>query len=182
MSKLLKHFKVSQSDHTTWNVVKTLLQTTVFWSIFLWVLPVGIQNIEDRIGILPFEFEGQKTAAIVIFVCASVLGLASGLTMSTKGKGTPLPLDCPQQLVVAGPYRYVRNPMAIAGLTQGFAVGLGIGSIGVIVYVLIGMWLWNQWVRPIEEEDLANRFHTSYSEYCRQIRCWVPNVHGYQSQ
>ncbi len=160
--------------------MKTMLQTSVFWSIFLWILPVGIQHIESGMGLNPFEFAGQKHVAVVIFVCASVLGLASGLTMSARGVGTPLPLDCPQKLVVTGPYRYVRNPMAIAGLSQGFAVGLGLGSIGVILYVVIGMFVWNQWVRPIEELDLLNRFQQAYTEYCGQVRCWIPNFDGYQ--
>ena len=40
---------------------------------------------------------------------------------------------CPCELVVAGAYRYIRNPMVVAGSTQGVAVGLFAGSIATIV-------------------------------------------------
>src|SRR5579862_4614158 len=33
------------------------------------------------------------------------------------GRGTPLPLDAPRQLVVRGLYRYTRNPMYVGVLT-----------------------------------------------------------------
>jgi protein-S-isoprenylcysteine O-methyltransferase Ste14 len=36
-------------------------------------------------------------------------------------------------LVIAGPYRYVRNPMAVAGILQGIAVGWYLGSVSVII-------------------------------------------------
>src|SRR5512134_1934522 len=33
-----------------------------------------------------------------------------------KGRGTPAPIDPPRELVVVGLYRYVRNPMYVAGI------------------------------------------------------------------
>lgn len=53
---------------------------------------------------------------VIILVLCSVLGLYSALVMVRVGKGTPLPLDQTQELVIKGPYRFVRNPMAVAGI------------------------------------------------------------------
>src|SRR5207253_638214 len=84
--------------------------------------------------------------------------LVCGVIMARHGEGTPLPLDGPRRLVLAGPYGYVRNPMAIAGLGQGLCVGVGTGSWLVVAYALLGSAIWNWIVRPSEEEDLE---HTS---------------------
>ena len=107
-----------------------------------------------------------------------MLGVSSAWAMSVFGRGTPLPLDCPPRLVVRGPYRFVRNPMAIAGLGQGAAVGVWLGSFSVEGYVLVGFIVWNWFVRPIEEADLRARFGGSYENYCRHVICWRPRVRG----
>ena len=82
-------------------------------------------------------------------------------------------------MVVTGPYRYVRNPMAVAGLTQGVAVGLWLGSPAVVLYALAGGPLWNTFVRPWEEEDLVTRFGEPYRRYRERVRCWIPTIRGY---
>ncbi len=49
-----------------------------------------------------------------------VLGVAlllwSGLGLSFVGRGTPNPVDAPKELVVWGPYRWVRNRMYVGVL------------------------------------------------------------------
>ena len=80
------------------------------------------------------------------------------------------------RLVIAGPYRRVRNPMAVAGVAQGVAVGLLGTSWLVIVYALAGGVLWHLLVRPLEEQDLASRFGADYQRYRSTVRCWVPGA------
>ena len=101
-----------------------------------------------------------------------------GWTMAVKGCGTPLPLDTAARLVLAGPYRYVRNPMAVGGLAQGFAVSLWLGSWLTAGYVLSGLLFWQVLVRPIEERELADRFGEPYEDYRKAVRCWWPRIPG----
>lgn len=54
----------------------------------------------------------------------------------------------PNELVIAGPYRWVRNPMAVAGVAQAASVGLILGSWLVVVYAVGGALLWNVGIRP----------------------------------
>ncbi len=113
------------------NVAKTLAQSALFWSVFLLILPRVILKIER--GLLPgpskyLSSQASRRVGQILFACGSALGLWSGITMALRGKGTPLPLDAPRELVVAGPYRRLRNPMAVSGVAQGVAVGLASGG------------------------------------------------------
>jgi protein-S-isoprenylcysteine O-methyltransferase Ste14 len=96
--------------------------------------------------------------------------------MSRIGKGTPLPLDHATELVVLGPYAYVRNPMAVSGIGQGLAVALFLGSPLVAIYALIGSAIWQFVFRPLEEDDLAARFGGLYENYRAAVKCWVPTT------
>lgn len=165
------------------NVLKTLAQTVVFWTVFLFILPVGVYALEEAIGPGNWRFASDASARAggVLFVLGGSLGIASGMVMAVRGAGTPLPMDCARELVVAGPYRYVRNPMALAGLSQGVAVGIFLGSPAVILYALAGGPIWHHFVRPWEEEDLARRFGEPYLAYRRAVRCWIPRFPGYRT-
>ena len=109
-------------------------------------------------------------------MAASARGVWSAVVMSTLGNGTPLPAAMPNSLVIAGPYRWVRNPMAISGIVQGVAVGLILSSWLVIVYAVAGSLLWNYAIRPHEEADLEGRFGAEFRRYRDAVRCWLPRV------
>lgn len=94
--------------------------------------------------------------------------------MVRDGEGTPLPLDQTNALVVSGPYRFVRNPMAIAGIGQGLAVACLFQSIPILAYSLLGALVWQVVVRPFEERDMINRFGEDYLNYRRNVTCWLP--------
>jgi protein-S-isoprenylcysteine O-methyltransferase Ste14 len=160
------------------NVRDTTLQIVVFWGLFLGVLPLVIAFAEHRWRLHPPLPGAVVVASVVtgavVLVAASALGIASAAAMSTQGAGTPLPSAMPNRLVVAGPYRSVRNPMALAGITQGVAVGLLLSSWMVVVYALAGSIVWNCVVRPLEEADLEHRFGDDFRRYAARVRCWVP--------
>lgn len=152
----------------------TLTQTLIFWSVFLWILPKGIVEVEERLGWENFTHPYQKLAAASLFLAASVLGLASGVTMAACGEGTPLPTATTPKLVAVGAYRFVRNPMAVAGIMQGIGVGWWLGSSSVIAYSITGAFVWHIFVRPVEEADLQARFGNEYSRYRQVVGLWVP--------
>lgn len=173
-------FRAAEPASNAVNLGKTLAQTAVFWLVFLLVIPLVLVRVEAWLGVRGFQ---PLPAMLVwsVFALASGLGLWSGTTMALAGRGTPLPLDAPRALVVAGPYRFVRNPMAIAGLTQGACVGAHLGSWATLAYVAAGLVLWNWLVRPIEERDLEQRFGAPFRAYRDAVRCWFPHRRGYRA-
>jgi protein-S-isoprenylcysteine O-methyltransferase Ste14 len=164
-----------------WNMAKTLAQMLIMWAIFFGLLPAGIYYFEDKVGLADYRF-GSATWQIVgatLFLLGYALAQTSAVYMVREGHGTPLPADCPRDLVIAGPYRYVRNPMAIGSFAQGVAVGLWLGSPLVVTYAFVGAVGWNYFVRPWEEMDLQRRFGEAYARYRDSVRCWLPNVKPY---
>jgi protein-S-isoprenylcysteine O-methyltransferase Ste14 len=113
----------------------------------------------------------------VIFLLASTVGLWSCFSMALLGEGTPLPAATGRRLVIAGPYRFVRNPMAFAGAFQTVGAGCYLGSWLVVLSALAGGLIWNAFIRPEEEADLARRFGRPYELYRDRVRCWVPASH-----
>jgi protein-S-isoprenylcysteine O-methyltransferase Ste14 len=151
--------RVARPASRGWNSLKTVAQIAVMWGLLLGVLPLGI----DLVGAM-------------LFAVASLLGLATANALVRDGEGTPLPLDTVRKLVVSGPYRHVRNPMAMFGFAQGFAVGLWLGSPAVLVYTAAGIMIWQGLARPWEEADLERRFGDRYRCYRAAVHCWIPRL------
>lgn len=162
---------------TAANAAKTLVQIACIWTLALAVIPGVLLDAFPPAAAAPST--AWRAASVALFVAASALGLASSFFVVRDGRGTPLPLDQTNALVVTGPYRYVRNPMAIAGIAQGVAVGMYFQSLPIVVYAALGAVLWHTVVRPAEERDLAARFGAAYLAYRARVRCWVPTVRGW---
>jgi protein-S-isoprenylcysteine O-methyltransferase Ste14 len=169
---LERWFRQAAPATSRWNVAKTLAQTIVIWSLALFVIPSLIVRAEQAIGVDSFSNPFLKAAGAALFLGFSVLGLVTGNWMAVHGRGTPLPFDSPRLLVVDGPYAYVRNPMAVAGLGQGIGVALWLGSMAVLIYVAIGGLVWQLYARPAEERDLERTFGEAYRRYRDAVPCW----------
>ena len=164
-----------------WNVCKTLVLTLLFWGVFYLALPALIFLIEDWCGLAGWRFHGVEFQIVgaALFVAGSVLHLTSNIVMAVVGEGTPMTLDCPRKLVVAGPYRFVRNPMSIASLFQTIGVGVFLGSPLVLIYAVLLVVLDDFLLRSTEEADLERRFGDIYRQYRQRVRCWRPRLVAY---
>lgn len=174
-------FRQAKAASTNYFLLKTFTQIGVVWSLVLGVFPYLITPVEAKLGLPTLEFSYQRPIAAGLFVLVSSVGVWSAIVMSRIGKGTPLPLDHAEKLVVAGPYRYVRNPMALSGIGQGLAVALFLGSPLVAVYALMGSAIWQFIFRPLEEDDLEMRFGLNFVKYREEVRCWLPRVSPYHA-
>jgi len=171
-------FRTTRDTKKRSHLARTARQLIAFWSFFLLLLP-GIILLLERRWQLEFAFPVPvRVFGVAFFLLGSFFGVWSSVTMATLGEGTPLPANMAQHLVVAGPYRFVRNPMAVAGLLQGVSVGLIAGSWLVVVYGLLGSVVWNWVIRPNEEADLVARFGEGYLDYQRRVSCWLPRKTG----
>ncbi len=166
------------------NALKSLGYTAILWAVFLFALPFGIWTLEPRFGLSWARFDPGvwKGAAVGVFIAAGFGGVWSGYALVTQGGGTPMPLESTHRLVVAGPYRYIRNPMSTLGIVQGIAVGIFLGSVIVIAYAIVGALIWHFILRPWEERDMRERFGPTFEHYRRSVPCWIPRLTAYQPQ
>jgi protein-S-isoprenylcysteine O-methyltransferase Ste14 len=177
--------RVARPAGFRYNYAKTLVQTASMWLFFFVALPAIIYRFESKLELARFRFASPfwKRVAAAGFLSGAALALTSAVFIVAKGEGTPLPADAPRKLVVAGPYRYVRNPMAIGSIAlQGTAVAVWLGSPLVMLYALLGTLGWDLVVRPWEEADLERRFGEPYNRYRENVRCWVPRLTPYRPE
>lgn len=159
------------------NALKTLVQIICIWLLALVVIPYVLV---DAFGSAHWpESPLTMFLGLALFIAFGALGLVSSFFLVRDGDGTPIPLDQTNRLVVTGPYRYVRNPMAIAGIGQGIAVAVACQSLAVLAYAILGIVVWHVVVRPLEERDLAERFGDDYLKYQQAIWCWLPRLTPY---
>lgn len=154
------------------NVAKTIIQIVCIWILALVIIPYIILDSFQAL-VMP-KLNASFYVGFIVFTCCGLLGLTSAFFMVRDGSGTPLPLDQTNQLVVTGPYHYVRNPMAIAGIGQGVGIAMIFQSLPILIYSLLGAIVWHLVVRPFEEQDMVRRFGDSYVEYRTRVSCWIP--------
>jgi protein-S-isoprenylcysteine O-methyltransferase Ste14 len=92
----------------------------------------------------------------------------------TEGRGTLAPWDPPRQLVVRGPYRYVRNPMISGVVLVLFGEALVLLSRPHFEWALIFLGVNAIYIPLLEEPLLAQRFGAAYREYCRHVPRLLP--------
>ena len=160
------------------NVIKTVVFLLVIWFTFLFALPIAVSIVEIELGIQ--RFPPQLLAASVLLGAFTLLGVWAALTLALKGRGTPAPFAPPKDFVVSGPYGYVRHPFAIALLGQGVGVGIAMGSIPVLAYVVLMMTIYYYLVRPVEERTLEARFGDRMRAYARAVRGFRPRLKPYK--
>ncbi|OGU31938.1 MAG: hypothetical protein A2X67_10640 [Ignavibacteria bacterium GWA2_55_11] len=118
---------------------------------------------------------GGAAALVGEFIRFWGVAYAGSLTRVTGGVGAP-------QVVVAGPFAYVRNPLYL-GNTLLYA-GCGAMSMALwpwlpivaLVYFSVQYWL----IVTLEEEFLADRFGPAYLEFKRNVPRFLPRFVPWQ--
>ncbi|WP_432542473.1 methyltransferase family protein [Kineococcus sp. SYSU DK002] len=155
------------------HLVATLAWMLVVWSLALLVLPAVLRAVETRLGVPTWHLPGGRVAGVLLLVAASAAGVRCAFAMA-RGEGTPVPFDAAARLVVTGPYRRVRNPMAVSGVSQALGVALLLGSPAYYLVPPAGALLWQVVIRPSEERFLLARFGAEYADYRDRVPLWVP--------
>jgi protein-S-isoprenylcysteine O-methyltransferase Ste14 len=122
----------------------------------------------------------RVAAGAALVLAGAVVVVRNFIRFVAEGRGTPAPIAPPDQLVVGGDYRYVRNPMYVAIVTVVLGQALIFGSLALLVYAAI-IWVCTAlFVRVYEERVLLRRFGASYERYRTNVRAWLPRLHPWR--
>ncbi len=113
-------------------------------------------------------------------ICLGVIGFSFAVwtvrLFTGPGGGTPAPWDPPQNLVIAGPYRFVRNPMISSVLMMLAAEALIARSWPIAAWWAV-FFIGNAVYFPlIEEPGLERRFGDAYRRYKANVPRWIPRL------
>ncbi len=99
--------------------------------------------------------------------------------MFKKGRGTVVPFNPPQELVVVGPYAWMRNPMLTGVFACLFGLGFLLHSLSMVfVWTPVFLVLNGIELKLVEEPELERRLGASYRQYRRCVPMFVPRTPG----
>ena len=135
----------------------TALRTLAYMTgaLLLWGwLALGARRFDPLIDIsLPDWF---RVPGLVAMITGGALALTCVGLFVWRGRGTPAPFDPPREFVAAGPYKYVRNPMYVGGLTLLVGFGMWQRSISILLFALLVALIVHLFVVLFEEPDLES--------------------------
>jgi protein-S-isoprenylcysteine O-methyltransferase Ste14 len=94
----------------------------------------------------------------------------------TVGKGTLVPWESPQRLVVWGVYRHVRNPMISGVLLVFLGESVLAASLPLFRWFVILAVIDVIYIPLLEEPGLVKRLGKEYLTYRRHVPGWVPRL------
>jgi protein-S-isoprenylcysteine O-methyltransferase Ste14 len=151
--------------------LRTLLFALTFVATVLVLVPRWILGADGRTHLAA----GPARYGAGLLIGAGVLLMVwTWYEFTTRGRGTPMPLDPPRRLVVAGPYRYVRNPMYVAAILALLGQALFYAAAPLLWYAAGFALAAHAFVVGYEERTLARRFGADYAAYRAAVGRWLP--------
>jgi protein-S-isoprenylcysteine O-methyltransferase Ste14 len=94
--------------------------------------------------------------------------------LEKKGKGTLAPWSPPKELIVSGPYKYVRNPMISGVLFAQLGVAFIFFNYWLFIWAVSFLVLNIIYFKLSEEPGLLKRFGGLYERYRKEVPMWFP--------
>jgi len=124
---------------------------------------------------MPITVIPNPTAWIIggfLILCGAVL--AGSAILKFKGVGTTVRPDrAASSLVIAGPYRIIRNPMYLGLALVYLGIAIADQSIWALIIFPVVLIIIQHWAIEPEEAFLERRFGTDYSRYKANVRRWL---------
>jgi protein-S-isoprenylcysteine O-methyltransferase Ste14 len=158
------------------STIASLAVGAAFLGLWFWLLPAWLHFRVEAPSATPWRWVGLAPAALGFFVsirCVWDFGWSGG--------GTPAPIAPPTELVVAGMYRYVRNPMFLGFFIGWVGLWIAFGEANIVAILIaaaavLGVHLF---VVYYEEPTLRGKFGAAYEEYRRNVPRWIPRLRAW---
>jgi protein-S-isoprenylcysteine O-methyltransferase Ste14 len=128
-----------------------------------------------------FAWPPLQVLGALLVVAGAAIVLHAFTRFVVEGVGTPAPVAPPEQLVVGGLYRYVRNPMYVAVASTIIGQALLLGRPVLLAYAALFMAVVAAFVRWYEEPALTERFGDEYAAYREAVPAWHPRLQPWRA-
>ncbi|GHV50183.1 hypothetical protein FACS1894168_0970 [Deltaproteobacteria bacterium] len=145
--------------------------------VFIPAITLWLTNYQWKINCLTFLALGCVLLLVGIGFAAWTMRLFHAI-----GQGTAAPWEPPKNLVVAGPYCHVRNPMLISVFIMQIAEAFLLNSWAIVLLLVIFVFGNMIYFPLIEEKALEKRFGEAYRKYKRNVPRWMPRLHPWHSE
>jgi protein-S-isoprenylcysteine O-methyltransferase Ste14 len=167
-------------------IAETLISSLGTILFLFLIVPFFLIWIPRRILLAPefiyrFDTGIYRYLGLAPIVLGVVLYIFCSGSFIFVGKGTPIPFTPTKELIVTGLYRFVRNPLYIAGVLVLAGEAILFQSLGILIYCLVMFGVFNVHVM-MEETLLAEKFGTSYEQYCKSVPRWIPRLKSYKKR
>jgi protein-S-isoprenylcysteine O-methyltransferase Ste14 len=147
------------------------------WAVIVLVIQILLPWAVARLG-PRFGWSGAAPArwnlAGLIAVTVGLALYAWCLAFHFRSYRAPVRISfSPPHLVLAGPYRFSRNPMYVSGLFVWFGWAVFYGSPAVFVALVLLWCIFAFRVIPHEERQLEALFGDDYLDYKRSVPRWI---------
>jgi protein-S-isoprenylcysteine O-methyltransferase Ste14 len=142
------------------------------------LIPIWIartNGVRPALGTTTTHLVAQIVGLGLVLVGLSLF-VSSLRRFATDGRGTLAPWDPPRNLVIYGPYRYVRNPMISGVVFVLFGEASMLLSGPHAQWALIFLVINFIYIPLFEERQLKERFGEAYVEYSRHVPRLLPRL------
>ena len=140
--------------------------------VFLIILPLAAIELNEILGWLEWEYLFLDVVGAIFILAGGIIFLYCTGLFHKWGRGTPAPIEPPEELVEKGIYKYSRNPMYIGYFFILFGEFLFFGEVLLLVYSVFIVLFINIYLRIVEEPKLEKRFGREYKEYMKRVPRW----------
>lgn len=149
--------------------------------LFLLIFPYLLVILLPRLDVLLYLPVLNLGAFNFIFgvpliIVGGIYGFWSIYSQLSRASGTPLPMMPTQKLLIDGPFKQCRNPMTFGTIIAYLGVGILVGSLSSIVFILIIGALLLAYIKKLEENELEIRFGQEYVEYKKTTPMFFPRI------
>lgn len=152
---------------------RALLAFILLPGVFAGIIPALIIRYGD------YPVSGT-TMGWFILACGVLLLLLCVRDFFVAGQGTLAPWDPPQQLVMVGLYRFVRNPMYIAVIIIISGWVISTHALSLAVYGLLMVAVFHLRVVYGEEPEMLKQFGNHWKHYENSVPRWLPHTTSIQ--
>ena len=137
----------------------------IFYIPYFLLTYIGVPDV--------FKTENLQYIGLLPILAGSLVSLRCFFDFFLVGKGTPVPTDPPQKLVVVGLYQISRNPIYVGILIILMGEAVVFNSLALFAYAVFIFCLFHIFIVVYEEPHLHKLFGKEYEKYQNAVPRWI---------